>query len=262
MRVTILGCGGSAGVPMLGGEDGHGMWGNCDPSEPRNRRSRASIFLEMPNGENILVDTGPDIRAQLLANGITQFRSIFYTHAHADHIAGLDEVRGINRIIKGPITAYGCPDVLAEIQTRFDYVFKPWTGPSFFRAIVETCPLPLAGQFEMAGHTFTIFQQGHGRIMSSGLRYGGFAYSTDAVELDDAALAALTGVETWVVDCFQREPHCAHAWLERVLEWQQILQPKRIILTHMGTDMDWQWMLDNLPDGIEPAWDGMTFAIT
>lgn len=261
MKVTILGCGGSAGVPMLGGEDGHGIWGRCDPAEPKNRRSRASIFLEMGNGENILVDTSPDIRAQLLTNGIKAFRSIFYTHAHADHIAGLDEVRGINRIIRQPIKAYGAASVLDEIQTRFDYVFKPWTSPEFFRAVVEACPVPEQGQFEMAGYLFTVFQQVHGRIHSSGLRCGNFAYSTDVVELGPESLAALAGVETWIVDCFQQKPHSAHAWLERVVEWQDVLQPRRTILTHMGTDMDWRWMKNNLPDTMEPAWDGMTLSV-
>ncbi|OUI95698.1 hydrolase [Acetobacter indonesiensis] len=261
MKVTVLGCGGSAGVPMLGGEDGHGIWGACDPDEPKNYRSRASLFLEMGNGENILIDTGPDIRTQLLTNGITAFRSIFYTHAHADHISGLDEVRGINRIIRQPIKAYGIASVLSEIQTRFDYVFKPWTAPEFFRAVVEAHPVEPYGLFEMAGYPFTIFPQQHGRVGSSGLRCGDFAYSTDVVELGPDALECLQGVDTWIVDCFQRKPHSAHAWLERVMEWKEILFPRRIILTHMGTDMDWRWMQANLPDGVEPAWDGMCFTL-
>lgn len=261
MKVTILGCGGSAGVPMVGGQDGYGAWGRCDPTEPKNKRSRASIFLEMENGENILVDTGPDIRAQLLSNGITAFKSIFYTHAHADHIAGLDEVRAVNRIIKAPIAAYGRAVVLEEVKTRFDYIFQPMTGTNFFRAAVEAVSIAPNQDFEMAGYNFTAFQQGHGRGQSTGLRYGSFAYSTDVVELDAHALAALAGIETWVVDCFQHEPHCAHAWLERVLEWKQLLNPRRIILTHMGPDMDWQTLCNTLPAGVEPAWDGMTIIL-
>ncbi|MCX2560332.1 MBL fold metallo-hydrolase [Acetobacter farinalis] len=258
MKVIILGCGGSAGVPMLGGEDGRGIWGDCDPYEPRNIRTRASIFIQMDDGEGILVDTGPDVRAQLLAHGISAFKSIFYTHAHADHIAGLDEVRGINRVVQQPLKAYGTPTVLEEIQTRFSYVFKPWTPPHFFRAVVEAHPVPLAGDVVIGGYKLSLFEQSHGRIPSSGLRCGDFAYSTDVVELPERSLQVLSGVDTWVVDCFQKQPHSAHAWLERVLEWKEQIKPRRLILTHMGTDMDWAWMQDNLPEGVEAAWDGLT----
>ena len=261
MKVTILGCGGSAGVPMIGGDDGSGIWGCCDPSEPRNRRTRASIFLEMDNGENILIDTGPDLRHQLLSNGISAFRWLFFTHAHADHVAGLDDVRGINRVIKEPIKAFARRETLDDIRNKFGYVFQPWTPPSFFRAVVEANCLPDYGHFNMAGYRFTVFGQIHGKVSSAGLRCGRFAYSTDVVELSDQALEALAGVETWVVGCFQRERHVAHAWLERIVEWQAIIKPQRIILTHMGPDMDWQWMEKNLPSGIEAAWDGMKLCL-
>ncbi|MCP9318415.1 MBL fold metallo-hydrolase [Acetobacter persici] len=262
MKVTILGCGGSAGVPMLGGEDGRGIWGQCDPNEPRNIRTRASVFIRMEDGEGILVDTGPDIRAQLLANGISAFRSIFFTHAHADHIAGLDEVRGINRTIGQPITAYATPSVLEEVQTRFNYVFQPWTtAPHFFRAVVEAQPVPLHGDVVMSGYKISLFEQNHGRIPSGGLRCGDFAYSTDTVELPEASFDVLAGVDTWIVDCFQKEPHSAHAWLERVLEWKERVQPRRLILTHLGPDMDWAWMRNTLPAGVEAAYDGLSFTL-
>lgn len=261
MKIIVLGCGGSAGVPMLGGEGGHGIWGQCDPAEPRNIRTRASLFIQMEDGEGILVDTGPDIRAQLLANGISAFKSIFYTHAHADHIAGLDEVRGINRVIGQPITAYGTASVLDEIQTRFNYVFQPWTPPHFFRAVVEAHAVPLHGDVVMGGYRFSLFEQNHGRIASGGLRCGDFAYSTDVVDLPEASFDVLAGVDTWVVDCFQKQPHSAHAWLDRVLEWRERIQPRRTILTHLGPDMDWAWMRDTLPEGVESAWDGMSFTL-
>lgn len=262
MKVTILGCGGSAGVPMLGGADGHGIWGDCDPKEPRNTRTRASIFIQMEDGEGILVDTGPDIRAQLLTHGISAFKSIFYTHAHADHIAGLDEVRGINRVVGQPIKAYGTASVLEEIRTRYNYVFQPWTTPPhFFRAVVEAQPVPLHGNVVIGGYKITLFEQNHGRIPSSGLLCGDFAYSTDVVDLPEDSFSVLAGVDTWIVDCFQKKPHSAHAWLDRVLDWKQRIQPRRLILTHMGPDMDWAWMRDKLPDGVEAAWDGLSFTL-
>ena len=261
MKVNVLGCGGSSGVPALGGADGYGQWGACDPTEPRNRRSRASIFLRMDNGAGILIDTGPDLRAQLLGQGISTFESVIYTHAHADHVAGIDELRGINRQIGKAINAYGTSEVLGELQERFGYVFKPNTTPYFFRAALDAQPVVLGQSVNIGGYAFTLFEQNHGYVTSTGIRCGAFAYSTDVVELPEESVECLRGVHTWMVDCFQKTPHGAHAWLDRVLEWKALIQPERIILTHMGADMDWGWMQHNLPQGMEAAWDGMSFEL-
>lgn len=261
MKVSVLGCGGSSGVPALGGPDGRGQWGACNPDEPRNRRSRSSIFLRMEDGCGVLVDTGPDLRAQLLAHGISTFESVIYTHTHADHVAGIDELRGINRQIGKAINAYGTPGVLAELQERFGYVFKPCTPPHIFRAALEARPVLLGHPLNIGGYAFTLFEQNHGYVTSMGIRCGTFAYSTDVVELPEDALACLRGVQVWMVDCFQKTPHGAHAWLDRVLEWKALIQPERVILTHMGMEMDWEWMRQNLPQGVEAAWDGMSFEV-
>lgn len=261
MKVSVLGCGGSSGVPALGGEDGRGLWGACDPAEPRNRRSRASIFLRMDNGCGVLVDTGPDLRAQLLAHGISAFDNVIYTHTHADHVAGIDELRGINRQIGKAIHAYGTADVLEELQQRFAYVFKPCTPPHFFRAALDPQPITLGQSVNIGGYAFTLFEQNHGYVTSTGIRCGAFAYSTDVVELPAASVESLMGVQTWMVDCFQKTPHGAHAWLDRVMEWKARIQPQRVILTHMGMDMDWAWMCEHLPLGVEAAWDGMSFEL-
>ncbi|MFT9417038.1 MBL fold metallo-hydrolase [Acetobacter sp.] len=261
MKVSVLGCGGSSGVPALGGPDGHGQWGTCDPAEPRNRRSRASIFLRMEDGCGVLVDTGPDLRAQLLAHGISAFGNVIYTHAHADHVSGLDELRGINRQIGKAITAYGTAEVLGELQERFGYVFKPHTSPHFFRATLDVHPVPWGQHINIGGYAFTLFEQNHGYVTSTGVRCGAFAYSTDVVELPEPSVACLRGVHTWMVDCFQKTPHGAHAWLDRVLEWKALIQPERVILTHMGAEMDWGWMREHLPPGVEAAWDGMSFEL-
>lgn len=261
MKVSVLGCGGSSGVPALGGADGHGQWGACNPEEPRNRRTRASIFLRMDDGCGVLVDTGPDLRAQLLAHGISEFDNVIYTHAHADHVAGIDEVRGINRQIGKAINAYATAEVLGELQERFAYVFKPCTPPHFFRAALDAHPVALGQPVTIGGHTFVLFEQNHGYVTSAGIRCGAFAYSTDVVELPDASIACLRGVQTWMVDCFQKTPHGAHAWLDRVLEWKALIQPQRLILTHMGAEMDWGWMQEHLPPGVEAAWDGMSFEV-
>ncbi|GAA4493311.1 MBL fold metallo-hydrolase [Gluconacetobacter tumulicola] len=258
MELLVLGCGGSAGVPMIGGPDGRGDWGICDPAEPRNCRTRASVLLRGDDGQAVLIDTGPDLRAQLLAQGIDRFDAILYTHAHSDHIAGLDEVRAINRVIDRPLPVLATPPVLADLEARFNYAFRPWSPPGFYRPVVVPREVHAGQTVDIAGLRLTLFEQIHGRTLSLGVRCGTIAYSTDVVDLPEEAFAALAGVETWLVDCFQRSsPHNAHAWLDRVLEWRARLMPRRVILTHMGTDMDWTWMRDNLPEGVEAAFDGL-----
>ena len=263
MRVTLLGTGGSAGVPMVGGPDGRGDWGMCDPAEPRNRRSRTSIVIDPGEGGQggLLVDTSPDLRSQLLSCGVRQVGAVFYTHAHADHILGVDDVRGLNRTAERPLAAYGTAAVLAEIEARFAYAFRPWEPPGFFRPVLVPTPIAPGDTLTVAGMAVRVFDQDHGFVRSLGLRTGGFAYSTDAVELDEAAFAALDSVDTWLVGCFQREPHRTHAWLARVLEWIARVRPRRAVLTHMGVDLDWAWLAANLPPGVEAGFDGMVLDI-
>ncbi|MFT8643588.1 MBL fold metallo-hydrolase [Gluconacetobacter sp.] len=258
MELVVLGCGGSAGVPMIGGPDGRGDWGLCDPAEPRNVRSRASVLLLGDDGRAVLIDTGPDLRAQLLAQGIDRFDAILYTHAHSDHIAGLDEVRAINWAIGRPLPVMATPSVLAELETRFAYAFRPWVPPGFYRPVVVSREVHAGQTYDVAGLSLTLFEQIHGRTLSLGVRCGTIAYSTDVADLSEEAFAVLEGVETWLVDCYQRTgPHNAHAWLDQVLAWRERVAPRRMILTHMGTDMDWAWMRDNLPEGVEAAFDGL-----
>jgi len=266
MRVTLLGTGGSAGVPMIGGADGKGDWGQCDPRNPRNRRSRASIVIEASDGQRLLVDTAPDLRTQLLDNAIPRIDAVLFTHAHADHITGIDDVRILNRIAGRPLEAIGTEACLAEIARRFAYAFRPWEGRGFFRPALTPRPVPLGpvppGPVTAAGLDLVLFRQDHGMMESLGLRAGAFAYSTDVVRLDDAAFAALRGVETWVVGCFTRgPPHPTHANLETALKWAARVGARRTVLTHMGTDMDHAWLEANLPPGVEPGHDGMVLDV-
>ncbi len=257
MRIVILGCGGSAGVPMLGGRDGTGEWGLCDPAESRNRRSRSSIMIEGDDRRRLLVDTGPDLREQLLRCGIGHIDALLYSHAHADHVAGLDEVRSLNRMIDRPIEAFATRPVLDEIAHRFGYAFRPWSPPSFYRPVLIQREIEVGRTVLIEGLALRLFNQVHGYSNTLGLRVGSFAYSTDVVRLEQQALDVLQGVDTWIVDCFQRAAHPAHAHLELVREWSKRLGIRRTILTHMGTDMDWAWMVQNLPPGLEAAFDGM-----
>ncbi|MDQ2764759.1 MAG: MBL fold metallo-hydrolase [Pseudomonadota bacterium] len=255
-RITVLGCGGSAGVPQLGGANGHGDWGACDPADARNRRTRSSIMIEGDAGR-LLVDSGPDMRAQLLACGIGRVDAIVFTHAHADHILGLDDVRILNRILNRAIDAFATARTLQEIERRFDYAFRPWQPPGFFRPVLAPHEIKAGDSFEAAGLAVQSFEQDHGFMPTLGLRVGGFGYSTDAASLDDAAFAALEGVDTWLLGCFQRAPHKTHANVDLAIAWAERVRARRTILTHMGYDLDWTWLKRRLPSGMEPAIDGM-----
>jgi phosphoribosyl 1,2-cyclic phosphate phosphodiesterase len=258
MKVTLLGTGGSAGVPMIGGADGSGDWGVCDPAEPRNRRSRSSIIVESDQGERLLVDTSPDMRSQLLDCRIPGADAVLFTHAHADHITGIDDVRILNRIAGRPLAAFATQRTLDEITRRFAYAFKPWQQPHFYRPVLEAVPVRPGDTIEAAGLAVRLFGHGHGQVETLGLRIGPFVYSTDVLTLDESAFAALAGVDTWVVGCFlRRGPHWTHADLPAVLDWVARLRPRRTVLTHMGTDMDWAWLAANLPVGVEAGHDGM-----
>ncbi|HTN09743.1 MAG TPA: MBL fold metallo-hydrolase [Acetobacteraceae bacterium] len=255
MRVTLLGTGASAGVPMIGGADGRGDWGVCDPAEPRNRRSRSSIVVERAGGA-LLVDTGPELRQQLISCAISRIDAVLYTHTHADHITGLDDARLLNRIAGRPLDSFGTAAALEELATRFPYAFRPWRPPGFYRPVLVPRVIAAGDTVAAPCGDVRIFEQDHGFTTTLGLRIGAFGYSTDVFDLDEAAFAALAGVETWVVGCFQRPPHRTHAPLDKVLGWVARLRPRRTVLTHMGTDMDWAWMRDNLPHGVEAGYDG------
>lgn len=258
MKVTFLGCSGSGGVPMVGGEDGNGYWGACDPLEPKNCRTRSSIMIETNLHKRIIIDTGPDIREQLLREKISRLDAVIYTHPHADHIAGLDELRSINRMIGKPLPIYATLDTLYELRNRFAYAFKPWsTAPHFFRPALQVNTVQYGDVFTVAEETIQTFEQCHGFGKTLGIRCGSVAYCTDVMDIYQDGFDILHGVETWIVGCFQRKPHPAHAWVDKVLEWHEKIKPGRTILTHMGPDMDWGWLRRNLPSYIEVAYDGL-----
>lgn len=256
-KVTILGCGGSAGVPQLGGAGGTGDWGACDPAEPRNRRSRSSIVIEGPSGERLLVDASPDMRAQLLACGVPRIDAILFTHAHADHVLGIDDIRILNRLIGRPLDGYAEARTMAELNRRFDYAFREWNQPHFFRPVLVPRLVEFGSTIEAAGLQVATFEQDHGFLPTMGLRVGSFGYSTDVVQLDGAAFAKLQNLDLWIVDCFQRQAHTTHANVDQVIAWFEQLKPRRMVLTHMGYDLDYAWLRRRLPAGIEPAYDGM-----
>ncbi|KAA5607253.1 MBL fold metallo-hydrolase [Roseospira marina] len=268
MQVTILGCGAAPGVPSIAGG-----WGDCDPAEPRNRRTRASILVT-PNGagqgdapddavpDPILVDTSPDMRDQLLAAGVRQLSAVIYTHAHADHLHGLDDLREVNRALHGPLDIHADTATLNVIAARFPYAVAPL--PDEMRWISRPLLVPrlMDGPFTLAGVPVTPFIQDHKVMKTQGLRFGaGFAYSTDVVSLDEAAFEVLQGIHTWVVGCISWKPHPTHAHVDQVLAWAERVQPRRLILTHMGLGLDYAALRRALPADAEPAYDGMVLDI-
>jgi phosphoribosyl 1,2-cyclic phosphate phosphodiesterase len=262
MKVTLLGTGGSAGLPQIGGPDGHGDWGDADPKEPRNARTRSSIVLETAGNKRLLVDTAPDLRFQLTGCGIGRVDALLYTHSHADHVAGLDDIRILNRIQNAPMPAYGTAETLAELRSRFGYAFRPHTGGFFARpALVPNIIIP--GQCaDILGESVTFIDQDHGFTRSLGFRVGNFAYCTDVVRMDEATFAVLKDLDVLVAGCFTlAKEHPSHAGLPTVLAWANRLQPKRLILTHMGPDMDYRTLLNTLPTGVEPGYDGMVIDV-
>lgn len=246
MKVTILGCGTSGGVPRIGN-----VWGRCNPANPKNRRRRVSILVE-EGPAKILVDTSPDFREQCLAADIRHLDAVLYTHDHADHTHGIDDLRGLSQTMGRPVDVYANAATLQVLRQRFDYVFEMKMGyPPFAVAHEITGPLAIAGV------TVTPFEQPHGPISSLGFRFGPVAYSTDLNVLTDDAVAALQGVDTWIVDALRYDPHPTHPHLDMTLAWIAQVKPRRAVLTHMTWDMDYDELAAKLPPGIEPAYDGM-----
>jgi phosphoribosyl 1,2-cyclic phosphate phosphodiesterase len=249
-RVTILGCGPSPGLPMVGNQ-----WGRCDPKNPRNRRLRPSLLIER-NDKIFVVDSGPDFREQMLRAEVGRIDGVIFTHDHADHTQGIDDLRGYYIIDKKPVRIFGAAETLAAIRQRFGYMFGEAVREGYYDK-------PFVAAHEIAyGETLTefateTFAQDHYVCTTLGLRFGKIAYSTDVLTLDEKAFAALEGIETWIVSAVRREPHVAHAHLALVLEWVERLKPKRTILTHMNASMDYEELRRELPPYVEPGYDGL-----
>lgn len=256
MKVTVLGCGGSGGVPLIGN-----VWGACNAHNPKNRRTRVSILVQHDD-TTLLVECGPDLREQLIRAQVSHIDACLVTHHHADHTHGIDDLRRLFWINGNqPVPLYASAEAYEAMNQRFTYAFKPFA----YGARTDICPIthvPITGPFKVGSIDVVPFEQDHGRITSLGFRFGNFAYSTDVKHLSEENFATLDGVTDWIVDCVQYEPgHKAHAYFEQALEWIARVKPKRAWLTHMGAELDYDELLAKCPKGVEPAYDGLVIHI-
>lgn len=250
MKVRILGSGTSSGVPRIGND-----WGECDPAEPRNRRTRASIMVESAT-TRILVDTSPDLRAQLLDADVATFDAVIWTHDHADHCHGIDDLRQVFHALGKPLRGVARPATRESLETRFGYVFRGHDG---YPPTVAMGDLPDA--LTIGDITVRVADQPHGNIESAGLRFesegGAIGYATDLHAMTDAMRRLYAGLDVWVVDALRRRPHPSHPDLPTALRWIAELAPKRAALVHMDQSMDYATLSRELPAGVEPGYDGL-----
>jgi phosphoribosyl 1,2-cyclic phosphate phosphodiesterase len=262
LKATILGSGSSGGVPRIGGADGRGEWGACDPTEPRNRRRRCSLLVES-GATQVLVDTTPDMREQLIDARVRRLDAVLITHDHADQSHGIDDLRMIAQNMMKRVDIHAAEDTLRVLTNRFGYCFK---GNDAYPAVLQSHVIPRPFRtFSIPGQGGSIpvlaFDQDHGTMISQGFRFGPIAYSSDVFELDDAAFAALEGVDCWIVDALRYRPHPTHAHVDKALAWIRRVKPKRAILTNLHIDLDYQTLRSALPEGVEPAYDGLVIEL-
>ncbi len=248
----MLGSGTSTGVPRIGDD-----WGECDPAEPRNRRTRVSIVVESDEGRRLLVDTSPDLRHQLLANRIDRIDGVFWTHDHADHCHGIDDLRVLRYDRSGPLPGFAAEETARRLRARFGYVFA---GEHGYPTICELNTLERLKIF--AGFGVTSCQMPHGPARTTAYRFDAdgksIGYATDFSEIVPAMTALFAGVDLLVVDCLRRRPHPTHAHLEMALDFVARCGARRAVLTHLDKSMDYAALSAEIPSHVLAGFDGLT----
>lgn len=249
MKVRILGCGTSTGVPRIGND-----WGECDPNEPKNRRTRSSILIES-SGERLLVDCGPDLREQLLAAEVAAADRVIITHDHADHCHGIDDLRAVAQILGRPVPLHARQNTLRQLAKRFAYAFE---GTPLYPAVIES--IPIDDDLVLGGATLRFVDQPHGGITSLGMRADegarSLGYAIDFHDFTPDMAALYEGLDVWICDCLRKKPHPTHAHLDAVLGWARNLKVGQLLLTHLDKSMDYAALIAELPDWAAPAFDG------
>jgi phosphoribosyl 1,2-cyclic phosphate phosphodiesterase len=259
--LTILGCGSSGGVPRVGQG-----WGACDPANPRNRRRRCAVLIAQAGAEghtNVLVDTGPDLREQLLSADVRHLDGVVLTHDHADHTHGIDDLRPLVIANRRRIDCYLDAPTAEGVSKRFDYIFRSPPGSEYppllnEHRVVSTVPMTISG----AGGAIDIlpFALRHGSIDALGLRIGNMAYTPDVNAIPDEMIEHLSGLDLWIIDALRIAPHPTHFHLAEALSWIERMRPKQAILTNLHNDLDYDRLCSELPPHIRPAYDGLVLA--
>ena len=262
LTLTILGCGSSGGVPRIGGD-----WGLCDPANAKNRRLRCSILLEKTEASSttrLLIDTSPDLREQMLSAGVGEIDGVCFSHEHADHTHGIDELRGFYLRQRRRVPIWADEPTMAMLKRRFAYCFETAPGSDYPPVVVPSMmeagrEVAIAG----AGGAITLapFTVQHGHIEALGFRIGNTAYTPDLNGIPEASVPYLSGLDLWIVDALKRGPHPSHFCLDDTLQAIARFKPRRAILTNMHIDMDYDTLLAELPAGVEPAYDGLKLTL-
>jgi len=263
VELTILGCGSSSGVPRIGND-----WGECDPNEPKNRRLRCSALVEK-RGEygctTVLIDTGPDLRQQMLAENVVHLDAVFYTHAHADHLHGIDDLRTFWLLDRAKVPVYMDDPTFQRANSAFKYCFEKPEGSNYppileHHAIVPGVPVEIVGDGgSLVVEPITVV---HGEIDALGFRIGDAAYIPDVSDIPDSSFNRLKTLDLLVLDCLRRNPHPSHFCLEESLRWTHRIAPRKAIFTNLHCDLDYGRLRDELPEHIEPAFDGLRVDLT
>ena len=258
LKLTILGCGTSGGVPRIGNH-----WGACDPADQKNRRRRCSLLVERSAAEGetvVLVDTSPDLRQQLLDAGVGWLDGVLYTHDHADHSHGIDDLRQVAFNGRRRVDVYYDEATGKLLRSRFAYCFESPPG-SEYPAVLDGHEIRAGEPVSIAGTGGAVealpFRQIHGSGETLGFRFGGIAYSPDVSDLPEESLAHLAGLDVWIIDALRYSTHPSHLSVEQALSFITRVKPKRAVLTHMHGDLDYATLVRELPNGVEPAYDGM-----
>jgi phosphoribosyl 1,2-cyclic phosphate phosphodiesterase len=263
LRFTILGCGSSPGVPRINGD-----WGNCDPENPRNRRTRTAAMVERVADDGsttrVVIDTGPDFRAQMLAANVQRLDAVVYTHPHADHIHGIDDLRGFWLEQRELIDIFADVPTLTRLKQAFGYCFETPPGgsyPPIVRAHLIDAPAPFTVEGAGGDITFEPLPQIHGDIVSLGFRIGRLAYCPDVSDFPPETVERLRRLDLLIIDALQYKTHPSHFSLGEALQWIDRLKPGSAVLTHMHTPLDYETVVAETPDVVEPAYDGMVLEI-
>lgn len=262
IKITILGCGNSSGVPSVGN-----YWGVCDPAEPKNRRNRACLAVQSSD-TTIIIDTGADFRHQMNAFDIHNLDAVFYTHQHSDHCHGIDDLRPLFfRNDKTPISCFGHQDSFNELEQRFHYLFEGGNNARYYPPVLDAHPFSSDQYGKMqsfGGVEFIPFEMDHHSCTSVGYRFGDVAYCVDMKRLDQKAMDVLKGCDTWIVDGagYHSDDNAVHANLDALYAYNEYVGARQVYVTCLSSLMDYQTMCDELPDGFDPAYDGLTLSFT